>query len=134
MIFRMSVSLLFLLAGTAFGQIKLDLSSNAVTQTGQAAPPVTQSKPQQSTAQPQPTRITLDDAISLALTNSPSIKATRTQIAQNKAQEVTANLRPNPVLSWDSQFIPIFNPGDFSTDTLSNLQQFDVGVGYLFER
>src|SRR6185312_12468184 len=24
--------------------------------------------------------------------------------------------------------------GDFSTDTLNNLQQFDVGVGYLFER
>lgn len=129
MIFRMSMSLLFLLAGTAFGQIKLDLNSNAAAQSGQAAPPA-----QKSTSQPQSTRITLDDAVSLALSNSPSLKATRTQIAQSKAQEVTANLRPNPLLSWDTQFIPIFSPGDFSTDTLNNLQQFDVGVGYLFER
>jgi cobalt-zinc-cadmium efflux system outer membrane protein len=75
----------------------------------------------------------LEQAIALALANSPSLKAARTQIQQNQAQEITANLRPNPVLSWDSQFIPVFS-GDFSTDTLNNLQQFDVGVGYLFER
>ena len=134
MIFRMSISLLFLLAGMAFGQIKVDVNSSPAAQNAQAAAPATQSNPQASTSQPQPTRITLDDAISLALSNSPSLKATRTQIAQSKAQEVTANLRPNPVLSWDSQFIPIFDPGSFSSDTLNNLQQFDVGVGYLFER
>jgi len=126
MIFRMSMSLLFLLAGTASGQVSLGWNSNPVAQ----AAPQAQTPPSQ---QP-PRRITLDDAISLALSNSPSLKATRTQIAQNKAQEVTANLRPNPLLSWDTQFIPIFNPGDFSTDTLNNLQQFDIGVGYLFER
>jgi cobalt-zinc-cadmium efflux system outer membrane protein len=79
-------------------------------------------------------RITLDDAIDLALKNSPTLKATRTQIDQSKAQEITAGLRPNPLLSWDSQFIPVFNPGLFSSDTLNNLQQFDIGVGYLFER
>lgn len=93
----------------------------------------------QSVSQPRPpssaeTRITLDDAIKLALENSPSLKATRTQIQQSKAQEITANLRPNPTLSADSQFIPIFSPGDFSSDTLNNLQQFDLGLGYLFER
>jgi cobalt-zinc-cadmium efflux system outer membrane protein len=85
-------------------------------------------------AHPSATQITLDQAIELALANSPAIKATRTQIQQSQAQEVTANLRPNPVLSWDTQFIPIFTPGDFSTETLNNLQQFDIGVGYLFER
>jgi outer membrane protein, heavy metal efflux system len=79
-------------------------------------------------------RISLEDAIRLALTNSPSIRAIRTQIAQNRAQEITAGFRPNPVLSWDAQFIPLFSPGQFSTDTLNNVQQFDVGVSYLFER
>ncbi len=69
----------------------------------------------------------------MALTNSPSIKAARTQIQQNQAQEITANLRPNPTLSADSQFLPVFS-GDFSADTLNNLQQFDIGLGYLFER
>jgi cobalt-zinc-cadmium efflux system outer membrane protein len=69
----------------------------------------------------------------MALANSPAIKAARTQIQQSQAQEITANLRPNPVLNADSQFLPVFS-GDFSTDTLNNLQQFDIGLGYLFER
>jgi len=79
-------------------------------------------------------RITLDEAIQLAAAHSPALKATRTQIDQNKAQEVTANLRPNPVLAWDSQFIPLFDPSAFSTDYLSTQAQWDIGVGYLFER
>lgn len=83
---------------------------------------------------PAPTLITLDEAITLALANSPSIRATRTQIQQSQAQEITAKLRPNPELLFDSQFIPIFEPGSFSNNTLSNLQQFDIGVSYLFER
>jgi cobalt-zinc-cadmium efflux system outer membrane protein len=79
-------------------------------------------------------RITLDDAIDLALKNSPAMKATRTQIDQNKAQEVTAGLRPNPTLSWDSQYVPFFTPSLFSTNTLDTIQQFDIGAGYLIER
>ena len=111
------------------GQTKIPMAYSTGSQagTGQSA---SQPRPQ-SSAQ---TRITLDDAIKLALENSPSLKATRTQVQQSQAQEITANLRPNPTLSADSQFIPIFNPGDFTTDTLNNLQQFDIGVGYLFER
>ena len=80
------------------------------------------------------TQITLDQAIDLAMKNSPTIKAARTQIDQNKAQETTANLRPNPVLSWDTQFLPFFTPGGFTSDNLSQNSQFDVGIGYLFER
>lgn len=77
------------------------------------------------------TPITLDQAIDLALKNSPAIKAVRTQIDQNRAQETTARSRPNPVLSWDAQFLPFT---DFSADNLSQNSQFDVGIGYLFER
>jgi cobalt-zinc-cadmium efflux system outer membrane protein len=78
--------------------------------------------------------ITLDEAIDLALLHNHSIKATRTLILQNQAQEITANLRPNPTLGADTQFIPFFSPQDFSGDNLNNTQQFDIGVGYLFER
>src|SRR5271169_159942 len=80
------------------------------------------------------TRVTLDQAIDLALAHNHSLRATRTLILQNQAQEITANLRPNPTLSFDSQFLPIFSPSDFSTDNLSEVQQFDAGIGYLFER
>jgi outer membrane protein, heavy metal efflux system len=80
------------------------------------------------------TRISLDQAIDLALAHNHSIKASRTLILQNEAQEITANLRPNPTLGFDTQFVPIFSPQDFSADNLNATQQFDIGVGYLFER
>lgn len=80
------------------------------------------------------TRISLDQAINLALAHNHSIKATRTLILQNQDQEITANLRPNPTLAIDSQFVPIFSPQYFSGDNLTQIQQFDVGIGYLFER
>jgi cobalt-zinc-cadmium efflux system outer membrane protein len=78
--------------------------------------------------------VTLDEAIDLALLHNHSLRATRTLISQNEAQEITANLRPNPSVTFDSQFIPIFTPGSFSTDDLNLTQQFDLGLGYLFER
>jgi cobalt-zinc-cadmium efflux system outer membrane protein len=80
------------------------------------------------------TRITLDRAIDLALAHNHSLKATRTLILQNQAQETTANLRPNPTFGADSQFIPFFSPQDFSGENLNQTQQFDLGISYLFER
>jgi cobalt-zinc-cadmium efflux system outer membrane protein len=81
-----------------------------------------------------PTTVSLDQAIDLALAHNHAIKAQRTLVLQNQAQEITANLRPNPTLGADSQFIPFFSPGDFSVDNLNVTQQFDIGIGYLFER
>src|SRR5581483_10284292 len=135
--FRVSLFVsFFVLPQLLWGQVTIPLSSSVTTRS-QAVPQGGQSAPAPANApqrdRPAATLITLDQAIDLAVTNSPTIKAARTQIEQNQAQEVTANLRPNPTLSWDSQFIPVFS-GDFSTDTLNNLQQFDIGVGYLFER
>ena len=80
------------------------------------------------------TFISLDQAIDLALAHNHALKATRTLILQNQAQEITANLHPNPILGVDSQFIPVFNPQDFTADNLNQDQQFDLGIGYLFER
>ena len=74
------------------------------------------------------TLISLDQAIDLALAHNHSIKATRTLILQNQAQEITANLRPNPTLGVDAQFIPLFSPEDFSADELNQTQQFDIGI------
>jgi outer membrane protein, heavy metal efflux system len=91
---------------------------------------------QNATQNPTPNTnlISLDQAIDLALAHNHSLKATRTLILQNQAQEITANLRPNPTLGADTQFIPFFSPQDFSGDNLNNVQQFDIGISYLFER
>jgi outer membrane protein, heavy metal efflux system len=87
-----------------------------------------------ATAAAQATKITLDEAIDLALKNSPAIRAARTQIDQNKAQEVTAGFRPNPVFSMDWLYVPVFTPSQFSGNELDTIQEFDAGVGYLIER
>src|SRR6516162_10199031 len=74
------------------------------------------------------TLISLDQAIEMALAHNHSLKAARTQILQNQAQEITANLRPNPTLGIDSQFVPVFSPQFFSGDNLDQTQQFDIGL------
>ncbi|HUA14594.1 MAG TPA: TolC family protein [Verrucomicrobiae bacterium] len=81
-----------------------------------------------------PTLVTLDQAIDLALAHNHALKAGRTMILQNQAQEITANLRPNPTFGVDTQFVPFFSPQDFSGDNLNETQQFDLGISYLFER
>jgi cobalt-zinc-cadmium efflux system outer membrane protein len=80
------------------------------------------------------THVTLDQAIDLALKHNHSLQAARTLILQNQAEEISANLRPNPVLLGDAQFLPVFHPSNFTNDYLDNTAQFDLGVGYLFER
>src|SRR4029077_701454 len=88
----------------------------------------------QAARQNPPARVTLDDAIDLALKHNHSLQAARTTILQNQALEITANLRPNPVLVGDAQFLPFFNPSNFTDTYMDNSAQFDLGVGYLFER
>jgi len=103
------------------------VSAHAAGQTAQAPVP----------ANPPPTaplRITLDQAIDLAVQHNHSLDAARTTILQNEAEEITANLRPNPTLSGDAQFLPFFQPSQFSGTYLDNSAQFDVGISYLFER
>jgi outer membrane protein, heavy metal efflux system len=81
-----------------------------------------------------PVKITLDDAIQMALAHSHTLLAERATIQQSEAQETTANLRPNPVLLGDAQFLPVFNWDQFDSNYVDNLAQFDIGVSYLFER
>jgi cobalt-zinc-cadmium efflux system outer membrane protein len=85
-------------------------------------------------AQSVPARVTLEQAIQLSLQHNPGLLAERTLILQNQAEEITANLRPNPTLSGDAQFLPFFNPSNFTSTYFDNGAQFDVGIGYLFER
>lgn len=79
-------------------------------------------------------RVTLDEAIPMALEHNHNLKAARTTIQQSEAVEITANLRPNPVLTADAQFLPLFHPDKFSEDYINTTAQFDLGLSYLFER
>ena len=108
----------------------------AAAQTPQSAPtpaPAAMPPPMQSTGQG-PVKITLDDAIQMALTHNHTLQAARTTIDQSLAQETTANLRPNPVLLGDAQFLPVFNWNLWGANYIDEGAQFDLGISYLFER
>jgi cobalt-zinc-cadmium efflux system outer membrane protein len=100
-------------------------------------PPPTAGPPQVTVpvTNPSARAVTLEEALDLAKRNNPSLQASQTLILQNKAQEITANLRPNPVLSMDAQYVPLFEPNLFTDlNYWNDNSQFDAGLGYLFER
>jgi len=109
------------------------LAMPAFTSAQQQPPAPATPPPRAATTQPPAARIPIEEAIRLALQHNHALQAARTTILQNQALETTAHLRPNPVLSWDAQFLPIFQPSKFSSDYLDNQAQFDMGFGYTFE-
>ena len=94
-----------------------------------ATPAPTTMLPPFATAQAPSAQISLDDAIRLALLHNHALLALRSTIEQSMASEITANLRPNPTLGLDAQFLPIFQPDKFSSDYIDQNAQFDAGVG-----
>ena len=68
--------------------------------------------------------ISLDEVIEKALQNNHTLKAARTTIQQNEAQEITANLRPNPTRTLG---LAIF--ADFSAQPVQRgLHQYDGAI------
>jgi outer membrane protein, heavy metal efflux system len=96
------------------------------------------------TAQAQvPASVTLDQAIELALRHNHNLLATRTTIQQSQAEEITANLRPNPNMFGDWEYLPLgapssqnpdLYPGVSTGDYLRNNTEIDLGLSYLIER
>jgi cobalt-zinc-cadmium efflux system outer membrane protein len=113
--------------------LALLVATGAVAQTPPDVSSAVQPSNQTSAASPL-VRVSLDRAIELALQHNHSLLAARATIQQGRAEEITANLRPNPVLSWDAQFLPVFNPSAFSSSYIENNSQFDIGISYLIER
>ena len=88
-----------------------------------------------SAAQAQgPVRITLDEAIQMALQHNHTMLAARTTIQQSEAAETTANLRPNPSLFATWAYLPLFSPSNQNADYLQNSTEADLGLTYLIER
>jgi outer membrane protein, heavy metal efflux system len=82
-----------------------------------------------------PSKITLDQAIELALQHNHSLLAARTTILQNQALEIQANVRPNPTFFTDWEYLPLFAPPNAGIASyLQGSTEGDIGLSYLFER
>jgi len=83
-----------------------------------------------------PARITLEDAIQLALRHNHTLQAARTTIQQSQAAEITANLRPNPTFFVDWEYLPLFSrpQGETVPEYLQASTEGDIGLSYLIER
>jgi cobalt-zinc-cadmium efflux system outer membrane protein len=79
-------------------------------------------------------KIALDEAIQLALQHNHNLLAGRTTIQQNQAQEITANLRPNPNLFADWDYLPAFTPSSQNSSYIQSQTEADAGLSYLIER
>lgn len=79
-------------------------------------------------------KIDLEQAIQLAIAHNHALKATRTLIQQSQAQEITAAIRPNPVLDLDGQPGLPLSAGQFTGTNLNNVSELDAGATFTFER
>ncbi len=79
-------------------------------------------------------RIDMEQAIQLALTHNHALQAARSQVQQSQAEEITAAIRPNPVLSFDEQpGIPL-SPGQVTGSNFNNYTEIDAGATFTWER
>ena len=80
-------------------------------------------------------RVSMADAVRLALEHNHQLRAQRLNVDLSKADEITAGLKPNPTLTSTNENFPIFSPGQlFSSDNFLNNQNWVESVTYLFER
>src|ERR1700689_4532674 len=83
-----------------------------------------------------PVKITLEQAIQLALQHNHTLQAARATIQQSQAAEITANLRPNPTFFTDWEYLPIFSgvQGESFGTYLQASTEADLGLSYIIER
>ena len=79
-------------------------------------------------------RITLDEAIKMALKYNEALNALRTTIEQSQHLETTANLRPNPGLSASWSPLPLFHPDEGFKNYFKDSSGLDIGLSYTIER
>jgi cobalt-zinc-cadmium efflux system outer membrane protein len=83
--------------------------------------------PGRSEGPAEPVRVTLDEAVRIALERNHNLLASRTAIEQSRAQEITAGLRPNPALSGSWQSPSLFTPDGASQVGVGLSQDFELG-------
>ncbi len=112
-----------MLVGRFVGAALLSVSATASAQTAGGG------------GQPLPaSRVSMDDAVRLALERNHQLRAQRLNVDISKADEITAALKPNPLLTSTNENFPVFSPSQLiSSDNFLNNQNF-VEIGELSVR
>src|SRR5476651_888169 len=79
-------------------------------------------------------RIAMADAVRLALDRNHQLQAQRLNVDLSKADEITAALKPNPVVTSTNENFPVFSPSQLTWDNFANNQSYVESFSYLFER
>jgi cobalt-zinc-cadmium efflux system outer membrane protein len=77
-----------------------------------------------------PKLISMDDAVRIAFAYNQSLRAQRLNIDQNRAEEITAALKPNPTFTTLVDTIPLFSPQIIRFNT----QIYSESLSYTYER
>jgi len=84
---------------------------------------------------PPAARISMADAVRLAVEHNHQLRAQRLNVDISRADEITAALKPNPTLTSTNENFPVFAPSQlFNSDNFLNNQNFVESLTYLFER
>jgi outer membrane protein, heavy metal efflux system len=85
-------------------------------------------------APPPATHVSMDDAVRLALEHNHQLRAVRLNVDISKADEITAGLKPNPLVTSTNASFPVFSPSQLTPTNIANNQSFVEAFSYLFER
>jgi outer membrane protein, heavy metal efflux system len=85
-------------------------------------------------APPAVTRVTLQQAVQMAVARNQALQAQRLAVEAVRADEVTAGLKPNIGVSFSADGFTPFSPRQINWDFLKNDTSYGTSASYLFER
>jgi cobalt-zinc-cadmium efflux system outer membrane protein len=80
------------------------------------------------------TRVSMNDAVRLALERNQTLRGQRLTIDQSRADETTAALKPNPGFSFGAEGFPLISPRQINGDFLRSTVSYSTSLSYTFER
>jgi cobalt-zinc-cadmium efflux system outer membrane protein len=80
------------------------------------------------------TRLTLDEAVRMAVARNQALQAQRLEVDASRADEITAGLKPNIGLSFGADGFTPFSPRQITWGFLKNDTSYSASASYLFER
>lgn len=90
--------------------------------------------PAEAQTSPPVTRLSLPEAVNMAVARNQALQAQRTAVDAARADEITAGLKPNLSVSFGADGFTPFSPRQMNWDFLKNDTSYSTSASYLFER